>query len=170
MCVFFFYSSELEFLILVVFCQGKLESYKDIQKNGKELDKDQKTAVAKYDEVLQTLDITRDLYKSIVAIANDNAKAQKKLARTEARERLQQDIAKVHFFCLLSRMSQFSRFSKYFNSDWSIFYLSLHSTNCELEQFLVFVYYFVRSVDSSSHYVYKCFSLCIVITFFFVSC
>ena len=56
---------------------------------------DQKTAVAKYDEVLQTLDITRDLCKSIVTIANDNAKQQKKLARKEALERQQQDIAKV---------------------------------------------------------------------------
>lgn len=76
--------------------QGKLESYRDLQKNGRELNSDQKTAVAKYDEVLQTLDITRDLYKQIVAIANDAVKQQKKLARKEALERTQQDIAKVY--------------------------------------------------------------------------
>ncbi|XP_011708095.1 PREDICTED: caprin homolog [Wasmannia auropunctata] len=75
--------------------KGKLESYRDLQKNGRELNADQKTAVAKYDEVLQTLDITRDLYKQIVNIANDAVKQQKKLARKEAVERMQQDIAKV---------------------------------------------------------------------------
>jgi len=51
--------------------------------------------VAKYDEVIQTLDNTRDLYKQIVNIANDAVKQQKKLARKEALERMQQDIAKV---------------------------------------------------------------------------
>lgn len=66
-----------------------------MQKNGRELNADQKTAVAKYDEVLQTLDIMRDMYKQIVNIANDSAKQQKKLARKEAAERMQQEIAKV---------------------------------------------------------------------------
>lgn len=74
----------------------KLESYRDLQKNGRELNADQKTAVAKYDEVLQTLDITKELYKQIVSIAHDAAKQQKKLARKEAIERTQQDIAKVN--------------------------------------------------------------------------
>lgn len=64
-------------------------------KNGGELNADQKTAVAKYDEVQQTLDITRELYKQIVGISNDAAKQQKKLARKEALERMQQDIGKV---------------------------------------------------------------------------
>jgi len=60
------------------------------------LNSDQKTAVARYDEVLQTLDITRDLYKQIVNIGNDAVKQQKKLARKEVVERMQQDIAKVY--------------------------------------------------------------------------
>ncbi|XP_014469393.1 PREDICTED: caprin homolog [Dinoponera quadriceps] len=81
--------------------KGRLESYRDLQKNGRELNSDQKTAVAKYDEVLQTLDITRDLYKQIVAIANDAVKQQKKLARKEALERMQQDIAKVREVLLI---------------------------------------------------------------------
>ncbi|KAG7198210.1 hypothetical protein KM043_005618 [Ampulex compressa] len=79
----------------------KLESYRDLQKNGRELNADQKTAVAKYDEVLQTLDITRELYKQIVGIANDAVKQQKKLARKEAIERMQQDIAKVREVLLI---------------------------------------------------------------------
>ncbi|XP_015593430.1 caprin homolog [Cephus cinctus] len=75
--------------------KGKLETYRDLQKNGKELDQDQKRAVAKYDEVQQTLDITRELCKQIIVIANDAAKQQKKQARKEAAERMQQDIAKI---------------------------------------------------------------------------
>ncbi|XP_031782494.1 caprin homolog [Nasonia vitripennis] len=81
--------------------KGKLESYRDIVKNGGELNADQKTAVAKYDEVQQTLDITRELYKQIVGIANDAAKQQKKLARKEALERMQQDISKVREVLLI---------------------------------------------------------------------
>ncbi|EZA51789.1 hypothetical protein DMN91_003600 [Ooceraea biroi] len=75
--------------------KARLESYKDLQKNGRELNADQKTAVARYDEVLQTLEITRDMYKQIVSINNDGMKQQKKLARKEVVERMQQDIAKV---------------------------------------------------------------------------
>ncbi|OAD57644.1 Caprin like protein [Eufriesea mexicana] len=81
--------------------KGKLESYRDLQKNGKELNADQKTAIAKYDEVLQTLDITKELYKQIVGIAHDAVKQQKKLARKEAIERMQQDIAKVREVLLI---------------------------------------------------------------------
>ncbi|XP_060817300.1 caprin homolog [Bombus pascuorum] len=81
--------------------KGKLESYRDLQKNGRELNADQKTAVAKYDEVLQTLDITKELYKQIVGIAHDAVKQQKKLARKEAIERMQQDIAKVREVLLI---------------------------------------------------------------------
>lgn len=79
----------------------KLESYKDLQKNGRELNADQKTAVAKYDEVLQTLEITKELYKQICGIAHDAVKQQKKLARKEAIERMQQDIAKVREVLLI---------------------------------------------------------------------
>ncbi|KZC12553.1 Caprin like protein [Dufourea novaeangliae] len=79
----------------------KLESYKDLQKNGRELNTDQKTAVAKYDEVLQTLDITRELYKQILGIAQEAVKQQKKMARKEAIERMQQDIAKVREVLLI---------------------------------------------------------------------
>ncbi|XP_044578493.1 caprin homolog isoform X2 [Cotesia glomerata] len=81
--------------------KGKLEVLKDLQKNGKELNLDQKTTVAKYDEVLQTLEITRELYKQIVGISNDFAKQQKKQARKEALERMQQDISKIREVLLI---------------------------------------------------------------------
>lgn len=56
--------------------------------------------------MLQTLDITRELYKQIVGIANDAVKQQKKLARKEAVERTQQDIAKVSIISIV-RSSMF---------------------------------------------------------------
>ncbi|KAL7300508.1 hypothetical protein TKK_0006508 [Trichogramma kaykai] len=75
--------------------KGKLETYRETVSRGGELQPEQKTAVAKYDEVQQTLEITRELYKQIIGINNDYAKQQKKIARKEALERVQQDIAKV---------------------------------------------------------------------------
>lgn len=47
------------------------------------------------------MDITRDLHKSVQGIANDAVKQQKKLARKEALERIQQDIAKVREVLLI---------------------------------------------------------------------
>ncbi|XP_058806976.1 caprin homolog [Phymastichus coffea] len=81
--------------------KGKLESYRDIVKNGGELNADQKTAVAKYDEVQQTLENMRDLYKQINSIATDAQRQQKKLARIEALERMRQDIVKVREVLLI---------------------------------------------------------------------
>lgn len=80
--------------------QGRLQQYRDIVNQGGDLSAEQKTAVAKYDEVAQTLEITRELHKQIATIANDHAKQQKKLARKEALERMQQDIAKVMLYAL----------------------------------------------------------------------
>lgn len=64
-------------------------------KNGGELNSDQKTAVEKYDEVQQSLEITKEMHKQVVSIANDAAKQAKKIARKEAAERMQRDIARV---------------------------------------------------------------------------
>ncbi|KAG8234941.1 hypothetical protein J437_LFUL015509 [Ladona fulva] len=73
----------------------KLESYKEEQKNGKELNSDQFSAVAKYDEVLQCLDFARELCKQFNSIAADAAKALKKQQRKEQLERTQQEISRV---------------------------------------------------------------------------
>lgn len=56
----------------------KLESYRDLQNAGKELNSDQKTALAKIDEVVQTLDFARDLYKQFLGIASSSEKEAKK--------------------------------------------------------------------------------------------
>lgn len=50
----------------IVGFQGKLESYRDMQNSGKELNTDQKTALAKINEVVMTLDFARDLYKQFL--------------------------------------------------------------------------------------------------------
>ncbi|KAJ8971430.1 hypothetical protein NQ314_000686 [Rhamnusium bicolor] len=51
--------------------KSKLESYKELQNAGKELNADQKTAVAKFNEVINTLDFARDLSKQFLSIATD---------------------------------------------------------------------------------------------------
>ncbi|XP_067001717.2 caprin homolog isoform X2 [Anabrus simplex] len=73
----------------------KIESYRELQKDGKELNSDQLNAVSKYEEVLQTLDFARELCKQFNGIAADAAKQHKKQARKEAQERAQQEMAKV---------------------------------------------------------------------------
>lgn len=79
----------------LIFFQSRLESYRDQQSNGKELNADQLAAIAKYDEVLQTLEFARELCKQFNGIANETAKQQKKQARKDALEKTQQELAKV---------------------------------------------------------------------------
>lgn len=56
-------------------------SYRDLQKSGKDLNADQKVAVAKYDEVNQTLEFARDLSKQITNIALSAEREAKKQAK-----------------------------------------------------------------------------------------
>lgn len=58
-----------------------MTSYRDLQKSGKELNADQKIAVAKYDEVAQTLEFARDLSKQITSIAISTEREAKKQAK-----------------------------------------------------------------------------------------
>ena len=59
------------------------------------MNSDQLAAVAKYEEVQQTLEFARDLCKQFNGIAVDATKQLKKQARKEALEKNQQDLAKV---------------------------------------------------------------------------
>lgn len=61
--------------------QSKLTSYRDLQKAGKELNSDQKVAVAKYDEVAQTLEFARELSKQVTSIAAAAEREAKKQAK-----------------------------------------------------------------------------------------
>ncbi|XP_019536135.2 caprin homolog [Aedes albopictus] len=75
--------------------KNKLESYRSIEKSGKKLTGDQKTAVSKYDECLTSLELTRELckqFQTIVATANKEAK---KEAKRSVFIRAQQENAKI---------------------------------------------------------------------------
>ncbi|XP_034825159.1 caprin homolog [Maniola hyperantus] len=64
--------------------KSKLTSYRDLQKAGKELNGDQKVAVAKYDEVVQTLEFARDMFKQVVTVATVAERDAKKQAKKDA--------------------------------------------------------------------------------------
>lgn len=75
--------------------KNKLESYKAIEKSGKKLTSDQKTAVSKYEECLTSLELSRELckqFQSIAAVANKEAK---KEAKRSVFVRAQQENAKI---------------------------------------------------------------------------
>ncbi|GAB0087889.1 hypothetical protein DMENIID0001_022460 [Sergentomyia squamirostris] len=75
--------------------KGKLESYRDLQKSGKDLTPDQKIAVSKYDEVTQCLDFAKELFKQVHAISAMWEKDQKKVVRKETANRIQSEVTKV---------------------------------------------------------------------------
>ncbi|XP_022921025.2 caprin homolog isoform X1 [Onthophagus taurus] len=75
--------------------KAKLISYKQLQSSGKELNQDQKTAIAKFDEVVQTLDFARDLCKQFIGLALVSEKEAKKQARKDALAKSQSELAKV---------------------------------------------------------------------------
>lgn len=65
----------------------KLEEYKDVQSKGTTLNEDQSLAVSKYEEVLRSLELSRELEKQFVGLANDAMKQQKKQTKKEQIER-----------------------------------------------------------------------------------
>lgn len=65
----------------------KLEEYRATQKKGENLNEDQLSAVSRYDEVLRTLELTREMEKQFVGLANDAMKQQKKQIKKEQIER-----------------------------------------------------------------------------------
>ncbi|XP_017782980.1 PREDICTED: caprin homolog [Nicrophorus vespilloides] len=75
--------------------KSKLESYREVQRSGKDLNADQKSAVAKYDEVVQTLEFARDLCKQFLGIAVVSDKDDKKRLRKEALARSQGELTKI---------------------------------------------------------------------------
>ena len=93
--------------------QGKLDGYREDKRRGKELNEDQKAAVAKYDqlstlltnfqlmqplrydEVVGTLDFARELTGQFTKLASDDAKDRKKQAKREQQEKARQELAKV---------------------------------------------------------------------------
>lgn len=65
----------------------KLEEYRDIQAKGETLNDDQLNAISRYDEVIRTLELARELEKQFIQLANDAMKQQKKQLKKEQIER-----------------------------------------------------------------------------------
>jgi len=66
----------------------KLESYEQEAKTGKELNKDQKDALAKYGEVLCQIECAKDVYEQLKQIQTESAENQKRLSKQAAEEKL----------------------------------------------------------------------------------
>ncbi|CAB3228468.1 unnamed protein product [Arctia plantaginis] len=81
--------------------KSKLTSYRDLQKAGKELNSDQKVAVAKYDEVAQTLEFARDLSKQVTGIATSAEREAKKQAKKDAWVRYAAETNKIREVLLI---------------------------------------------------------------------
>lgn len=75
--------------------QGKLESYRDTEKSGKELSNDQKVAVSKYNEVTQTLEFAREFQKQIQQIATVSEKELKKKQKKDEAAKRQNEANKI---------------------------------------------------------------------------
>jgi caprin-1 len=65
----------------------KLESYEQEAKTGKELNKDQKDALAKYGEVIGQIECAKDIYEQLKKIQTESAKNQKRLFKQAAEEK-----------------------------------------------------------------------------------
>ncbi|KAF9412975.1 hypothetical protein HW555_008672 [Spodoptera exigua] len=81
--------------------KSKLTSYRDLQKAGKELNSDQKVAVAKYDEVAQTLEFARELSKQVASIATSAEREAKKQAKKDAWVRYAAETSKIREVLLI---------------------------------------------------------------------
>lgn len=75
--------------------QGKLDVYRENARRGKDLNEDQKNAIAKYDEVMQNLDFARELSGQFKTLAVDEEKARKKSLKKEAIEKAKSDVARI---------------------------------------------------------------------------
>merc|ERR1719449_237180 len=77
--------------------KGKLDVYRDTLQRGKSLNEDQQAAVAKYDEVIGTLEFARELSGQFTKLALDEAKDKKKLMKKEQQERAKVELIKVNY-------------------------------------------------------------------------
>merc|ERR1719471_603623 len=74
---------------------AKLDGYKETARRGKPLNDDQKAAVAKYDEVMQTAEFARDMVVQLKNLAADEEKAGKKKAKKDAADKAKADVRKI---------------------------------------------------------------------------
>jgi len=77
--------------------KGKLDTYRETLQRGKPLNDDQQAAVAKYDEVIGTLEFARELSGQFSKLAVDEAKDKKKMMKKEQQERAKGELIKVNY-------------------------------------------------------------------------
>lgn len=71
----------LRISLLIFYLQNKLDGYIKEEESGKELSSEQEKAVAKYDEVVQQLSLSKELCKQFQLIATAASKDAKREAR-----------------------------------------------------------------------------------------
>lgn len=77
------------------FVQSKLESYRDLEKTGKDLSADKKIAILKYDEVAMSLDFAREFSKQIEKIIITSEKDLKKKQKKDESLKKQSETSKI---------------------------------------------------------------------------
>jgi len=75
--------------------KGKLDGYRADYQRGKTLNDDQKAAIAKYDEVLQTLEFARELSAQFKTLAIEEEKTRKKQIKKDLQERNKAEIERI---------------------------------------------------------------------------
>jgi len=77
--------------------KGKLDAYRDTLRKGKALNEDQQSAVDKYEEVIGTLEFTKELMGQFAKLSQDEVRDKKKQAKKELLERSKEDVTKVAY-------------------------------------------------------------------------
>lgn len=75
--------------------QSKLESYRDLEKTGKELSADKKIAILKYDEVAMSLEFAREFAKQIEKVIVSSEKDLKKKQKKDESLKKQNETSKI---------------------------------------------------------------------------
>ncbi|ELT92363.1 hypothetical protein CAPTEDRAFT_169720 [Capitella teleta] len=75
--------------------KGKLDGYKARMSAGDVLNQDQLEAIAKFDGVIQSLELARELHKSFQTMCTDIEKVAKKQAKREKFERTQREVSRT---------------------------------------------------------------------------
>ncbi|XP_031627989.1 caprin homolog isoform X3 [Contarinia nasturtii] len=75
--------------------KSKLESYRDLEKTGKDLSTDKKIAILKYDEVAMTLEFAREFSKQIDKVVVSSEKDLKKKQKKDESLKKQNETSKV---------------------------------------------------------------------------
>lgn len=92
------------FFFCFSFLQSKLESYRDLEKTGKDLSADKKVAILKYDEVAMTLEFAREFSKQIEKVVATSEKDLKKKQKKDETLKKQSETSKIREVLIIQDM------------------------------------------------------------------